>query len=473
MSTFLQTCSYLLFAYHAGCNLAYLGLLVASIIATITQQRRIMRLGLDRLRTSIFSPPVSILVPARNEERNIVDAVRSFLALDYPELEVIVVNDGSTDGTLRLLREHFGLMHTDLLHVSEIPTRPVRAVYASRVDRRLIVLDKESSGRKADALNAALNAASSPFICAVDADAILEKDALLRVMAPVLNDPRRIVATGGIVRVVNGTKVESGVAQTVRLPHNPIEVLQVIEYLRAFLIGRQGWSQFDSLLIISGAFGVFRRDICRQINGFHPATVGEDLDLIVRMHRHLRDRKMDYRVGFVADPVCWTEAPSTLRMLGRQRARWQCGLAEVLWRNRDMLFNRRYGRIGWLAVPYQWVFELLAPVLEVAGWITVAVAALSGSLSAGFFALFVVFGYLFGTLISVGAVVMEEMTYHRYNNSRDLLRLMAYCFCEYLLYRPMNTLWRLQGLWQFVNGRSGWQSIERAGFSAPARARPV
>ena len=464
MNDFLQVCSYLLFAYYFGCNLAYLALLSASILSTVTQQRRIAHQWIERLSTSTLSPPVSILVPARNEECNIVNSVQSLLALDYPELEVIVVNDGSTDGTLQQLREHFQLMHTDLLHVSEIPTQPVRGVYLSRLDRRLIVLDKESSGRKADALNAALNAASSPYICAIDADALLEKDALLRVMAPVLSDPRRVVATGGIVRVVNGTSVKDGIAQTVRLPRHPIEVLQVIEYLRAFLIGRQGWSYFDSLLIISGAFGVFRRDICQQVHGFHPATIGEDLDLVVRMHRHLRDQKIEYRVGFVSDPVCWTEAPSSLRMLGRQRARWQCGLSEVLWRNRDMLFNRRYGRIGCIAIPYQWVFEWFAPVLEVAGWITMLIAALLGHLSLGFAGLFVVTGYLFGTLISVGAVVMEEMTYHRYNDWRDLLRLIAYCFCEYLVYRPLNTVWRLQGMWQFVNGRGGWQSIDRVGF---------
>ena len=427
------------------------------------------------LRASSLAPPISILVPAHNEEKHIVESVRSLLLLDYPELEVVVVNDGSTDDTLGQLTRHFELTRTDMLHVSEIATEPVRAVYMSNVDRRLLVLDKESSGRKADALNAALNAASSPFVCAIDADAVLERDALLRIMAPVLSDPNRVVATGGIVRVVNGTKVAQGVVRKVRLPGGFLEVMQVVEYLRAFLVGRQGWAQFNMLLIISGAFGVFRRDLCRQIGGFRASTVGEDLDLIVRMHRHLLEKNEEYRVGFVPDPVCWTEVPASLKSLAGQRARWQSGLTDVLWQNRDMLFNRRYGRIGLLALPYHWLFECLAPLMEVVGWGTMITAACLGLLSGKFFAEFLLFGYLFGTLISIGSVVIEEMTYHRYNESRDLWRLILACFLEHFPYRQLNALWRLRGLWEFLAGKTSWHKIERIGFNTPASPleRPV
>ncbi len=475
MNEFLQTSNYLLFFYYLSSNLVYLVLLVASIAATLAQQRRLKNLWLDRLRASSLAPPISILVPAHNEEKHIVESVRSLLLLDYPELEVVVVNDGSTDDTLGQLTRHFELTRTDMLHVSEIATEPVRAVYMSNVDRRLLVLDKESSGRKADALNAALNAASSPFVCAIDADAVLERDALLRIMAPVLSDPNRVVATGGIVRVVNGTKVAQGVVRKVRLPGGFLEVMQVVEYLRAFLVGRQGWAQFNMLLIISGAFGVFRRDLCRQIGGFRASTVGEDLDLIVRMHRHLLEKNEEYRVGFVPDPVCWTEVPASLKSLAGQRARWQSGLTDVLWQNRDMLFNRRYGRIGLLALPYHWLFECLAPLMEVVGWGTMITAACLGLLSGKFFVEFLLFGYLFGTLISIGSVVIEEMTYHRYNESRDLWRLILACFLEHFPYRQLNALWRLRGLWEFLAGKTSWHKIERIGFNTPASPleRPV
>jgi cellulose synthase/poly-beta-1,6-N-acetylglucosamine synthase-like glycosyltransferase len=466
MTGFLTASSYLLFLYYTATNIVYLVLLMVSIRATIAHQRRLSVLRLQGLRTSALAPPISILVPARNEEKSIVESVRSMLALDYAEIEVIVVNDGSTDGTLDALRRHFGLVRTNILYVSEIRTAPVRAIFMSTVDRRLIVIDKESCGRKADALNAGLNVASSPFVCAVDADAVLERDALLRVMAPALADPTRVIASGGIVRVINGSTVEHGDVRRVRLPRTLVETLQVIEYLRAFLVGRQGWAEFNMLVIISGAFGVFRRDMCREIGGFRTGAIGEDMDLVVRLHRRARERGDTYRVAFVPDPVCWTEAPSTYRSLARQRARWQNGLADVLWRNRDMVGNRRYGAIGMLALPYQWLFEFAAPIIEVVGWTSMIAAAAVGALSPMFFAEFLLFGYLFGTLISVGAVVIEEMSYHRYNDPRDLVRLLGACFLEHFPYRQINSVWRLRGMWQFVAGRTSWQMIDRVGLGA-------
>jgi cellulose synthase/poly-beta-1,6-N-acetylglucosamine synthase-like glycosyltransferase len=466
MTEFLSFSNSLLFWYYIGSNLVYMWLLVVSIKVTIEHHGRLSALKLERIHAQSLIPPVSILVPAHNEEECIVNSVKSLLSLDYPEIEIIVINDGSTDRTMTRLREHFHLLQTDILYVSEIATSPVRGIYMSAADRRLIVVDKASCGRKADALNAGLNAASSPFVCAIDADAILEKDSLLRIMAPVFTDPQRIAAIGGIVRVVNGTTIENGEIKHVRLPRRPIEVLQVIEYLRAFLIGRQGWAEFNLLILISGAFGVFRRDIMRAVGGFRTAAIGEDLDLVVRMHRLLGEGKKEYRIGFVPDPVCWTEVPSTLKSLGRQRARWQNGLADVLWKNRDMVFNPRYGRIGFFAIPYHWVFEWLAPIVELLGWTTMLIATILGALNLSFFLKFLLFGYLFGTLISIGSVVLEEMTYHRYNDWRDLRRLLLYCFLEFFPYRPLNSFWRLRGMWDSVKGRNAWTKMERVGFAS-------
>jgi cellulose synthase/poly-beta-1,6-N-acetylglucosamine synthase-like glycosyltransferase len=460
--------SWFLCVYYGVANFIYLVLLVFSLIATANHHRRIGTLLLNDLRRSPLTPPVSILVPARNEENSIVESVRSLLALDYPELEVVVVNDGSTDRTLDELQKHFGLLHTDILYIPEIPTRPVRAVYMSTCDRRLLVLDKESCGRKADALNAALNAASCPYVCAVDADAVLERDALLRIIASIVDDPHKVIASGGIVRVVNGSRVKDGVVQQIRLPRRLIEVLQVIEYLRAFLIGRQAWAHFNLLIIISGAFGIFRRDICKAIGGFRVSAIGEDMDLVVRMHRYMLRKKQDYKISFVPDPVCWTEAPSSVKALARQRARWQNGLADVLCRNRDMLFNSRFGRIGLLALLYQWLFEYLAPAVEVLGWTSIILAGILGVLDRFFLTRFLILGYLFGTLISIGSVVLEEMTYHRYNDPRDLLKLIAACFFEMFPYRPMNSFWRLRGMWDHLRGRNNWLMIDRMGFRTDA-----
>lgn len=471
MLRLLEISNETLFLYYLLSNLIYLVLLTTALFASAGHRRRLASIRLERLKTSPLTPPVSLLVPARNEEKSISASVRSLLALDYPELEVIVINDGSTDQTLEELIREFRLRAANLLYIAEIHSAAVRSVYVSTNDPRLVVVDKESGGSKADAINAGLNAASSPYICVVDADAVLERDALLRIMVPVLSNPARVVAAGGIVRVANGSRVAGGELREVRLPARPIEVLQVIEYLRAFLIGREGWAHFNMLVIISGAFGMFRRDLVKQVGGYRSSAIGEDIDLVVRLHRHLREQRAGYHIEFVPDPVCWTEVPSDLRSLARQRARWQKGLTDVLWSNRDMLFRSRYGRIGWLALPYSWVFELLAPVVEVIGYATIVLAALLGALSREFFLQFLIFGYAFATLISIGSVLQEEITYRRYNNWRDVARLLSFCLLEHFPYRQLQMLWRLQGLWQYLRGDAAWGRLRRVGFPATPEAR--
>ncbi|MGH9859338.1 MAG: glycosyltransferase family 2 protein, partial [Candidatus Acidiferrales bacterium] len=402
--------------------------------------------------------------PAHNEAGTIEAAVRSLLSLDYPDYEVIVVNDGSSDNTLGELMRGFHLIETDMLYVSQIECKPVRGVYLSAVEPRLLVIDKEPGGSKADAANAALNAASSQYVCVVDADGVLEADSLLRVIGPVITDSRRVVAAGGIVRAINGCRVEDGILREVRLARRPVEVIQVVEYLRAFLVGREGWAYFNMLAIISGAFGVFERELLLKIGGYRPSAIGEDLDLVVRMHRYLLERKEEYHISFIPDPVCWTEVPSDLRSLGRQRSRWHKALIDVLWRNRNMLFNPRYGRIGMIALPYHWFFEMLAPWIELIGYSTIALAAILGVLSQEFFIQFLLFGYAFATLISIGSVLQEELTYRRYGDWRDVARLLAYCFLEHFPYRQIHMWWRLKGTIQYLRGDVRWEPLRRVGF---------
>jgi cellulose synthase/poly-beta-1,6-N-acetylglucosamine synthase-like glycosyltransferase len=386
--------------------------------------------------------------------------------LDYPQLEIIVVNDGSADRTLEEMREEFQLRPVRAIYVPTLKSARVRGLYRSGVDARLLVVDKEPGGSKADAVNAGLNAANSPYVCIVDADSVLERDALLRIMLPILSDPKRVVAVGGIIRVLNGSEIANGQLRRVRLPRKSIEVIQVIEYLRAFLIGREAWGQGNMLMIISGAFGVFRTDLVRAIGGYRPNAIGEDFDLVARLHRHLRDQGADYHIHFVPDPMCWTEVPSDLTSLGRQRARWQKGLLDVLLATRGMLFRPRYGRIGFFALPYLWLFEFAAPVLEILGIITIIVAGALGVLSRGFFLQFLLFGYAFATVISIGSVLQEEITYKRYNDWQDVVRLVSYCFLEHFPYRQMHMLWRLQGIWQYLRGNNAWAPLKRKGLQS-------
>src|SRR6266481_304648 len=356
-----------LFWYYLASNLSYLTMLIVALKTSAAHQRRLKSHRLSWFMESPLAPPITIIAPAHNEEKSIRVAVRNLLEIDYPELELIVVNDGSVDRTLDEMKEEFQLRAVSLVYVPEVASARVRGLYRSQVDRRLLVVDKEPGGSKADAVNAGLNGATAPYVCVVDSDSVLERDALMHIMVPVLEDPGRVVAVGGIIRVLNGSEIGGGQLRRVRLPRKSIEAIQVIEYLRAFLIGREAWGQGNMLTIISGAFGVFRTDLVRAIGGYRASSIGEDFDLVARLHRHLLDKDEDYYIQFVPDPVCWTEVPSDLRSLGRQRARWQKGLLDVLWTNRDMLFSRRYGRIGFLAIPYLWLFELLAPVIEIAG----------------------------------------------------------------------------------------------------------
>lgn len=461
MIRLLQWSNEALFAYYLLANVFYLALLIAAVIAAARHRRRLSSLRIDTLDRSPLTPPISVLVPAHNEGAIIGDSVRALLRLDYPELEIIVVNDGSTDDTLERLQTTYGLRQASILYVPRVAAAPVRRIYVSEIDERLMVVDKVAGGKKADAINAGLNAATSPYVAVIDADSVLESDALLRIGADMFSAEAEVVATGGIVRVLNGSRVTDGRVTDICLPHGPIEVLQVIEYLRAFLIARQAWGALNMLPIVSGAFGVFHRERLLRIGGFRGDAIGEDLDLVVRMHRSLLEEDARYSMPFVPEPTCWTQAPDCLKALGKQRARWQQGLAEVLWRNRYMLFRPRYGRFGCVMLPYLWIFELVAPLMESLGLLLIAAAAIAGALSGAFLLQFALYGYAFATLISIGAVVQEEITFRRYQKWTDVARLLLYCFAEHFPYRQMNVWWRLRGLWQFLRGDVTWETAER------------
>ncbi len=462
----LEVANQSLFWYYLACNLCYLLMLGVALRTTAAHQRRLQSDRLSWIKETPLAPPVAIVVPAHNEEKSIRVAVRNLLDLDYPELEIIVVNDGSEDRTLAQLVDEFKLRQVKSLYIQQLDTAALRGLYRSETDPRLLVVDKEPGGSKANAVNAGVNAAMAPYVCVVDADSILERDALLRIMVPVLADPKRVACVGGIVRVLNGSEIEKGRLKRVRLPRKSIEVIQVVEYLRAFLIGREAWAQANMLMIISGAFGVFRTDLVRAVGGYRSSSIGEDLDLVARMHRHLLEKRADYQIQFVPDPVCWTEVPSDLRSLGRQRARWQKGLLDVLWPNRDMLFRPKYGRVGAFALPYLWLFELFAPIIELGGILTIAAAAVLGALSREFFVQFLLFGYAFATVISIGSVLQEEMTYKRYSDWQDVARLVSYCFLEHFPYRQLHMIWRLQGIIEYLRGDVKWKPMKRQGLES-------
>lgn len=467
----IQLLNEIVLGYFLILNLSYLAASLAAFGSLRRHVRRLRALDLDDLLSSLGAPPITMIAPAYNEEATCVESIRSLLTIQYPVFEVIVVNDGSKDDTMGRLKAAFDLVASDRIASGTIPTARVRGVYVSRTHRNLWVVDKENGG-KADALNAGLDRCRTPLFCAMDADSLLDRDALSRVVRPFLED-RTTVAAGGIIRIANGCRVRDGNVTEVGLPPTLLPQLQVLEYLRAFLAGRVGWHTIGSTLIISGAFGVFRRDLVVASGGYATDTVGEDMELIVRLHRYCRERKIPYRIAFVPDPAAWTECPTTLKVLRRQRDRWQRGLIETLIRHRRMLFNPRYGRIGMIAYPYFFFLETLGPVIELAGYFGFAITVFSGRASAVYLAVFLMVAVVLGTVLSIAAVALEELSFHRYPKMSDLARLIWLGVVENFGYRQLTSFWRMLGTVSALRGKTGWGKMDRAGFgSASAPGKP-
>lgn len=466
LNQLLASLEWVILIYFLMVNGWYGVLLCSAITDLLTRMRESRGENLYRLQGSANVPFITVLAPAYNEEGSIVESLRALLALQYPRMEIVMVDDGSRDRTLEIAREAFDLAPITLLYDERLPTRPIRELYRSRTDPRLIVAGKVN-GKKADALNAALNLASGELACAIDADTLIESDALQRMVRPFLRD-RKTVAAGGTVRIANGSRIRHGRVVDASVPRHPLAGFQAVEYLRAFLFGRLGWNRLGGNLIISGAFGLFDREALVDAGGWAADSIGEDLELVVRLRRRSYERGEGGRVAFLPDPVAWTEAPERVRTLGRQRERWHRGLADSLFRHRSVLFNPRYGGMGMLAFPYFVFVELLAPVVEMVGLIGMVIGLLLGSFNSTFAVLFLLAAYGTGIVLTVATLAAEEIGFPRYRRFSDLLVLLFWTFAESFGYRQMTVFWRIRGLWGYLRGRKDWGEMEKRGLGTPA-----
>lgn len=427
--------------------------------------RRSIYGGYEQLTRSPLTPGVSILVPAHDEEVNIALNVNNLLHLDYTRYEVIIINDGSTDKTLERLKESFGLVESPRRADGRLKSKPVRAVYTCARHHNLIVIDKEKGG-KSDALNAGLGLCQYPYFCSIDADVIMESDALQRVIQPIVEGDERVIAVGGIVRVANDCVVDKGRVTQVRMGSNPLVLFQIVEYFRAFLCGRTGFSVFNGLMIISGAFGIFEHELVVGLGGYDTKTVGEDLDLVTRLHAHMRRHSQQaYSVQFVPDPVCWTEVPSSIGVLARQRRRWQRGLLEVLSAHGRMFLNPRFGALGLVAYPFFFLFEGWGIIIELIGYAFFALMWWRGGIHGDFALAFLCVAIACGWALSLCGIILSEMTPRRYPDFRHLAAMICFALLENLGYRQMTSVLRLLGIWDYLRGRSDWGAMKRVGFS--------
>jgi cellulose synthase/poly-beta-1,6-N-acetylglucosamine synthase-like glycosyltransferase len=459
-----ETAALILTTYFLFANFIFLLLLIGAFFS-IRQFIR-ARPMVESLwkRFSKLGPPISVIAPAFNEENSIVESLYSFLTLQYPRLEVILVNDGSTDSTFRKVSEAFKLEPIHLFYNDSLSKSSILGTYCSNLYPNLFVIDKVRGG-KADSINVGIGFSRYDFFCAVDSDSILDRDALLKVVLPFIEKPETTVASGGTIRPVNGSLVRGGQVYETRLSKNPLVLVQIVEYLRAFLFGRVGWNLYNGTMIISGAFGVFKKAAVLEVGGYSEGSLGEDMELVVRLRHYagLCDREIS--IAFIADPVCWTEVPATFKALAVQRDRWQRGLAEVLFHYKSMLFNPKYGSIGLIAYPYFFFVELFGPWLELFSYIFIFFGYFLGWVQLDLVFLFLIVDWCFGILMSFGAILIEESAYHKYPKLRDLFTLLLFSFFEQIGFRQLHSFWRLRGTIRYFRGIKHWGKMERIGFN--------
>ncbi len=423
------------------------------------------KVNYNKVLDSNLSPTISIIAPAYNEENTIIDNIKSILSVHYQNFEVIIVNDGSKDGTLSKIIKEFQLVPYNYAYRTEIKTQIIRKIYRSNLPEfdKLIVVDKENGG-KADALNAGINVASSKYITSIDVDCILEEDALIKMIKPFLQTNKKVIATGGVIRIANSCEVTNGKITKVNVPKSLLARVQVVEYLRAFLLGRMAWSRMDGLLLISGAFGMFDREIVIKCGAYSTKTVGEDMELLVRMRRYMVDNDLEYEVQFIPDPLCWTEVPEDLNILTRQRNRWTRGTIETLLMHKKMFLNPKYKTLGMLSYPYWFTFEFLAPLIEFFGFIFLVLMTIFGIVDWQFFVVLFLMIYSFAFMFNMFSLYIEEKTFAQYKKFHQLYKLALAALLEPFLFHPIVVYSAVKGNLNYLSGNKSWGEMSRKGF---------
>lgn len=467
MESFLE----IVFIFFGSLIILYMFVVIVSycimLVLALMQLRRQYQLNKQEIDEEYidgtYTKPVSIIVPAFNEEAGIIDSVHSLLSLHYPQTEIIVINDGSTDGTQQKMLMHFQMKQVQKVVRQQLTTKPIKGIYQSKVHPNLWLIEKENGG-KADALNVGINFAKYPYFCSVDGDSILEDASLLRVMKPIILSGEEVIAAGGTIQIANGHDVQLGSVFQTNLSNNLLVVMQVVEYLRAFLMGRIALSKMNLVLIISGAFGVFSKKWVIDAGGYSTQMIGEDAELVIKLHRLIKERKAHKRIVFVPDPVCWTEAPNNFSTLRKQRRRWHQGLIESLWKHRKMTLNPQYGVIGMVSFPYFWI-ECISPIIELGGYIYVLLAFFMGNIYHEYALLLFILLVFYGSILSVTSVLLEAWSVNAYPKIRDVFRLLFVSLSESFWYRPLTLLWRLEGIIMFLRKRHDWGEMQRVGLS--------
>lgn len=455
--------NYFVLYYVLTINTFYVLLFIVATRALYIDRQKKKYWSYEDMASSSYTPPLSVIVPCYNEAETVVDNVKALLSLEYSEFELVIVNDGSKDATLHELTEAFRLIKIDMPYRRKINTQEIKGIYLSTLFDNIIIVDKVNGG-KADALNAGINISKYPIVTSIDADSIIERDSLIKVIRPFVED-QEVVVSGGVVRPVNDCTVDKGFIEKVRLAKKSIVRYQTVEYLRAFLFGRLGLGSLNALLIVSGAFGVFKKSTVIEAGGYTEDTIGEDMELIVKIHRKMREEKKPYKIVFVPDPVCWTQVPEQLRILKSQRKRWHSGLMDSLLNHKKMLFNPKYGTVGLIAMPYYFFVEMLGAAVEILGYISFILSFWLGLINFEFFMLFIAVSVLYGVFLSSSAILLDEYNFSKYSDIKEYLLLMLYSIIENFGYRQLTAWWRFSAFVKYKRQNKTWGEMTRTKFS--------
>lgn len=462
LKTFIVYFSMFCIIYTIAINIFYNGQMLISFIDIMGYMKKMKSSDYKRYIQSKNMIPISVIVPAYNEEKTIIDNIKSLMALNYFEYEIIIVNDGSTDFTKETIIKEFNLIKVNQPVKQSLSTNEILGIYRNTQYENLIFIDKLNGG-KADALNTGINVSRFPIFASIDADSILDNDALIKLTMLFVEDPETI-AVGGIVRIANGSIINNGKLIEMKIPKSTIAIFQIIEYFRAFLTGRTSLSKLDAILIISGAFGAFNKKTVIECGGYKVNMIGEDMDIILRLHKAMKDQKKKYKIQFLAEPICWTQAPETFKDLRTQRRRWQIGLFDNLLNYRSMLFKPKYGAVGMISLPYYWIFELIGPIIEFIGYIAIPLSYLFGLLDFNIFIIYLIVSFLLGATLSMGSILLEQVSFCKYKSFKDTMLLALFGLLENLGYRQLTILFRIEGMIKFKKMRNSWGSIDRKRF---------
>lgn len=460
---------YLFLIYSAFAITSYLILAAISAVETREYKRKNSYVNYKEIMSSNKSPTISIIAPAYNESLNIVENVRSLLSNHYVNYDVIIINDGSKDDSLEKLIAVYDLIKVDYLINEQIPTMPLRnGIYKSTnpAFEKLIIVDKENGG-KADALNMGLNISTSEYVACIDVDCLLLEDALQKMIKPFLEiTDRKVIAAGGVIRISNSCIVKDGKLHDVNFPKKLIEQGQILEYIRAFLLGRMAWSRLNGLLVISGAFGLFDKKTAIKVGGYDRNTVGEDMELVVRMRGFMEEQNKKYKVAYIPDPLCWTEAPDNYKIFISQRNRWTRGTIETLKKHRKIGFNPKYNILGMLSYPYWFFFERMAPIIEFVGVLYFLILIITDKIRWDYAFGFILLAYLFTVVFSLIALITEELTYNQYKKKGTGIHLLVIAFLEPFVIHPFILYAAIRGnIDYYFNKKKKWGEMTRKGMT--------